>query len=53
MDKLRDSIERMMKPYREITKISEPMRKLQNHLAAQSIAIQKTIEPTLKFKSNF
>ncbi len=36
----------MMKPYREITKITEPMRRLQEQWAEQSKVIQKAIEPT-------
>jgi len=43
-------IEKMMKPYREIAKITEPMRKLQNQWEEQSIALQKAIEPTLEFQ---
>ncbi|ASV32162.1 hypothetical protein CJ263_19120 [Maribacter cobaltidurans] len=40
----------MMKPYREIAKITEPMRKFQEQLAEQSKAIQKAIEPTLELQ---
>ncbi|MCF8307951.1 MAG: hypothetical protein K9I68_02985 [Bacteroidales bacterium] len=50
MDNLKERIERMMKPYREIAKITEPMRKFQNQWAKQSIAMQKAIEPTLKLQ---
>jgi hypothetical protein len=50
LDKLKEHIERMMKPYREIAKITEPMRKFQKQWAEQSIALQKAIEPTLKLQ---
>ena len=40
----------MMKPYREIAKITEPMRKLQEQWAEQARAIQKAIEPTLELQ---
>ena len=50
MDKLREHIERMMKPYREIAKITEPMRKIQEQWAEQSRAIQKAMEPTLELQ---
>ena len=39
-----------MQPYREIVKITEPMRKLQKQWAEQSMAIQKAIEPTLELQ---
>ena len=40
----------MMKPYREIVKITEPMRKIQEQWAEQSRTIQKAIEPTLELQ---
>ncbi|OIP01785.1 MAG: hypothetical protein AUJ98_03160 [Bacteroidetes bacterium CG2_30_33_31] len=40
----------MMKPYREIAKITEPMRKFQEQWAEQARAIQKAIEPTLELQ---
>lgn len=40
----------MMKPYREIAKITEPMRKIQKQWAEQSRIIQKAIEPTLELQ---
>ena len=39
-----------MQPYREIAKITEPIRKLQKQWAEQSMAIQKAIEPTLELQ---
>jgi len=39
-----------MKPYREIAKITEPMRKFQEQWAEQARAIQKAIEPTLELQ---
>lgn len=40
----------MMKPYREIAKITEPMRKIQEQWTEQARAIQKAIEPTLELQ---
>lgn len=37
-----------MKPYREIAKITEPMRKIQEHWESQARVFQKAIEPTLE-----
>jgi hypothetical protein len=50
LEKLREHIEKMMKPFREIAKITEPMRKIQEQWAEQSIDIQKAIEPTLELQ---
>jgi len=50
LDKFIENIERMMKPYREIAKITEPMRKFQEQWAEQARAIQKAIEPTLELQ---
>ncbi|MBU1369578.1 MAG: hypothetical protein KJ578_03805 [Bacteroidetes bacterium] len=50
MNELKKHIERMMKPYREIVKITEPMRKIQEQWAEQSRTIQKAIEPTLELQ---
>jgi hypothetical protein len=36
-----------MKPYREIEKMTEPVRKLQKQLSASTLAMQKEIESTL------
>lgn len=40
----------MMKPYREIEKITEPIREMQKQLSASTLAMQKAIEPTLKLQ---
>ncbi len=40
----------MMKPYREIAKITEPMRKNQEQLTEQHKALQKAIQPTLELQ---
>lgn len=40
----------MMEPYREIAKITEPMRKFQEQMDEQSKAIQKALEPTLELQ---
>jgi len=40
----------MMKPYREIAKITEPIRKFQEHWVEQTRAIQKAINPTLELQ---
>ena len=37
----------MMKPYREIEKMTEPFRKIQEKLSASTISMQKALEPTL------
>lgn len=50
MDNYSEHIERMMKPYREIEKITEPMRKFQQQWMEQTRAIQKAIEPTLELQ---
>lgn len=39
-----------MKPYREIAKMTEPLRLLQKQLASQTNAWQEAIEPTLKLQ---
>jgi hypothetical protein len=50
LDNYSEHIERMMKPYREIEKITEPMRKFQQQWMEQTRAIQKAIEPTLELQ---
>lgn len=50
MDKFKEHIERMMKPYREIAKITEPIRKIHEQWAEQASVIQKAIEPTLELQ---
>lgn len=40
----------MMKPNRDLAKITEPMRKFQEQWAEQSRAIQKAMEPTLELQ---
>jgi hypothetical protein len=42
-----------MKPYREIEKITEPMRKFQKHWVQKTKAIQEAIEPTLELQKKF
>ncbi len=42
----------MLKPYREIEKITERLRKMQNQLSASSLAMHKAIEPTIKFQES-
>lgn len=60
LEKLSEHIERMMKPYREIAKVTEPMRTLQGQWAEQSLAIQKSLklqkklmEPLKGFQKSF
>lgn len=50
MDNYSKHIERMMKPYHEIAKITEPMRKFQQQWMEQTRAIQKVIGPTLELQ---
>lgn len=50
MDKFKEHIERMMKPYQEIAKITEPIRIIQEQWAEQARVIQKAIEPTLELQ---
>lgn len=50
MDKFNKHIERMMKPYREIEKVTEPIRKIQEQWEEQARVIQKAIEPTLELQ---
>lgn len=38
----------MLKPYREIEKMIEPVKKLQDQMSATSLAIQKAFEPATK-----
>ncbi len=42
----------MFKPYREIEKINQSLRKLQSHLSTSSLALHIAIEPTLKFQES-
>ncbi|EHO11453.1 hypothetical protein HMPREF9714_01347 [Myroides odoratimimus CCUG 12901] len=42
----------MLKPYREIEKVIEPIRKMQNQLSASTSALQKALEPTIKFQES-
>jgi hypothetical protein len=37
----------MMKPYREIEKMTEPIRKMEKRFSASTLAMQKATEPTL------
>ena len=45
-------IEQMLKPYREIERITKPFRKMQNQLSESSLVIHKAIEPTLKIQES-
>ena len=40
----------MMKPYREIEKMTEPIRKIQKQLSSSTLAIQKSVEPILEIQ---
>lgn len=42
----------MMKPYREIEKMTEPIRKLQKQLSASTLAMQKAVEPALAMQKS-
>lgn len=50
MDKVSENIEKMMKPYRQMAKMTEPLRLLQKQMDSQRNAWQKAIEPTLKLQ---
>ncbi|WP_233885981.1 hypothetical protein [Tenacibaculum piscium] len=42
----------MMKPYREIEKMTEPIRKMQKQLSASTLAMQKAVEPALAMQKS-
>lgn len=42
----------MMKPFREIEKITEPINKMQKQLSASTLAMQKAVEPAIRFQKN-
>jgi hypothetical protein len=48
LDKSTEHIEKMIKPYRELAKFTEPMREVQGRLFEQAKEWQKVIEPTLE-----
>lgn len=52
MDKFKEHIERMMKPYLEVENITEPMRKIQEQLAGQARVIQEATEVLQKYFEN-
>jgi hypothetical protein len=52
LEDLTKHIERMMKPFREIEKITEPINKMQKQLSASTLAMQKAVEPAIRFQKN-
>lgn len=50
LENLTKHIELMMKPYREIEKMTEPIRKMQRQLSNSTLSIQKGIEPILELQ---
>ncbi len=51
MENFSDKIDKMLKPYREIAKIAQPMAKIQKQFQAQNSIIQKTLKPTLDLQN--
>jgi len=45
-------IEKMMKPYREIEKMTAPISRMQKQLSASTLAMRKALEPTLKLQKS-
>lgn len=52
MEDLTKHIERMMKPFREIEKITEPIKKMKKQLSISTMEMQKAVEPAFKLKEN-
>ncbi|HIP26641.1 MAG TPA: hypothetical protein EYG80_03190 [Flavobacteriaceae bacterium] len=53
MENITKHIERMMKPFRQIEKMTEPIRKMQEQISLSTLAIQKAVEPISKMQKPF
>ncbi|MEX2566159.1 MAG: hypothetical protein WD431_09475 [Cyclobacteriaceae bacterium] len=54
MKNITKHLEQMMKPYREIEKMTEPIRKMQEQILSSTLALQKNLEqPLLDFQKSF
>lgn len=51
MENFSDKIEKMLKAYREISKLTEPIRKLQEQFEAQNSTLHKAILPALELQN--